>query len=265
MKQSASKFNYLNLITHSISNPMSDNSAALKTLSGQQLFTTSFAPGRKIATVQDKAIGKQTQPMAATTLQMSAATVTSQPIFQKYLQAQLGNEVHYGKKDVPHVPINIPTTSSVEQTMAAISEAQTMAAQKMSMMKQGDVQKVHSKIAHEPVKAGQYARTKGELVSRLLQGQKQNAPADLFIPTGHSYGSSLELAAEMRMQSEMAKAPVVSAVTDNQGQVLENFMDDMVGVVVPVSKPSLAQTKAQIRQQMAQGQDQSTTEPQKQG
>lgn len=135
--------------------------------------------------------------------------------------------------------------------MAAISEAQTMAAQKMNLMKQADVQKVHSKIAHEPVKTGQFARTKGEIVSRLLSGQKQNTPSDIYIPTTHNFSSSLELAAEMRMQTEMAQAPIISSVAADKGQVLDNFMDESL------SKPSLAQTKAQIRQKMAQAQTQS--------
>lgn len=49
-----------------ISDPMSDNSAAIRSISGQQLFTTTFAPGSKIGTIQDKALGKQTMPMATT-------------------------------------------------------------------------------------------------------------------------------------------------------------------------------------------------------
>lgn len=61
----------------------------------------------------------------------------------------------------------------------------------------------------------------------------------------------------MRMQSEMAKAPVVSAA--NQGQVLENFMDE--SVAQPAQ--SLAATKAAIKQQMAQGQVQTGAAPEK--
>lgn len=54
---------------------------------------------------------------------------------QTFMETQLGNEIHAGQKDGQHVPISIMTASSVEHTMASISEAQTLAAQKMNLMK----------------------------------------------------------------------------------------------------------------------------------
>jgi hypothetical protein len=62
-------------------------------------------------------------------------------------------------------------------------------------------------------------------VSQLLDGQKRGT-YDPYGFVGDKASTSMPMMAEMRMQADMASAPLVSNTSD--GQILENYMDETV-------------------------------------